>query len=78
MPGVEDKMRVKHTVCRTGSLAMLETESLTFSSTRARYPGSSNSGSSVTLLARLDSLNWTISGLGASVSKPVAEEQHRR
>lgn len=57
----------------TGSLATLETDSLMFSSTRARYPGSSNSGSAVTLLAALDSLNLTISGLEANVSKPVTE-----
>lgn len=62
----------------TGSLAMFETDSLTFSSTRTRYPESWNSGSVVTLLAMLDSLNSTISGLEAKVNKPVAEVQCER
>lgn len=67
-------MRKKHTACMTGSLAMFETDSLTFSSTRARYPGSSNSGSVVTL----DSLSLTISGLGVGVNKPVAGVRYSR
>ena len=70
-------MRKKHTACMTGSLAMLQTDSLTFSSTRARYPGSSNSGSSVTLLAALNSLNLAISGLKASMNKPVTTERYK-
>ena len=69
------RMRGRHTTCMTGSLAMFETDSLTFSSTRARYPGSSNSGSAVTLLARLASLNLTISELGTSMSKPTTDVQ---
>ena len=64
MPAAEYKdIKDKHTACMAGSLAMLETDSLMFSSTRAWYPGLLNSGSVVTLLARLNSLNSTISGL---------------
>ena len=68
-------MRNRRTTCMTGSLATFETDSLTLSSTRARYPGSSNSGSVVTLLARLASLNLTISELETSLSKPITNVQ---
>ena len=56
---------------------MLQTDSLTFSSIRTRYPGFSNSGSSVTLLAILNSLNLTISGLKISVSKLVTKGRYK-
>lgn len=72
------KVRDRHTTCMTGSLAMFEIDSLTFSSTRARYPGFSNSGSAVTLLARLASLSLVISELDTSVSKPTTYMQQER
>jgi hypothetical protein len=67
-----------HTTCMTGSLAMFETDSLTFSSTRARYPGASNSGSVVRLFARLASLSLTISELETNVSEPITDGQQGR
>lgn len=71
------RMRNRRTTRITGSLAMFETDSLAFSSTRARYPGSSNSGSAVTLLARLASLSLTISELDTSLNKPITNVQQR-